>query len=71
MSQELVEVEGEILHHTQLAYLVLFDDDEVWLPKSQATIEKPHDPDTQELIDKGTMVTFSIPEWLAIEKELV
>ncbi len=71
MSQELVEVEGEILHHTLLAYLVLFDENEVWLPKSKAAIEKPHDPDIQELIDKGTTVTFSIPEWLAIEEGLI
>lgn len=53
----------EILRETEQgdeqdgAYLFAIDDQEVWLPKSQV-----------ELVEPGIM---EIPEWLAIEKELV
>lgn len=43
---------------TAMAHLVIFGDDQVWLPKSQVTN-----------IDEKTK-TLEIPLWLAIEKEL-
>lgn len=53
---EPVELELPLLHETAYAYLTEYDGKELWLPKSQVTW------------DDGT---FTIPEWLAIDKGLV
>lgn len=50
---------------TDLAYLIVIDDEEYWIPKSQV--------DDKELTggrfsNKGWL---TIPEWLAVEKNLV
>lgn len=53
----------EILHETEPgeknvgAYLLLIEDEKVWLPKSQC-----------EISEDGIIV---VPEWMAIEEELV
>lgn len=56
--KELADISGSIRHETEKAYL--FDDGTrvVWVPKSHCE----WDPDS------GVM---TLPEWLAIEKELV
>jgi len=54
----IVEIAGELRHETDRAYLFHDGAVEVWLPKSQCD----WDPD-----DK----TMMMPEWLAIEKDLV
>jgi hypothetical protein len=53
-----VEIDGSIQHETDLAYLFHDGQVAVWLPKSQVK----WDEDTS---------TMTMPEWLAIEKELV
>jgi hypothetical protein len=60
------EIELELLWkgETAAAYLVQDEDErDVWLPKSQVEVEA-----------SGSLhhvCTFLVPEWLAIEKELV
>ena len=49
----------EIKHETELAYLFVIDDNEVWLPKSQCLTL---DVEAREV---------EIPEWLAVDKGLV
>lgn len=64
MSRELVEVyydEENEDRETDLAWLFVIGDDEVWIPKSQ--IEK----EERGRLGDGTVW---IPEWLAIEKGL-
>ncbi len=53
-----------VLRATEKAILVRYDDEEIWLPKSQ--IVDPADPDT---IQAGSEErTISITEWLAKQK---
>lgn len=52
-----VEVEGEVIYETALAWLLNIDGDQVWLPKSQVE-------------DHGDG-TFTVPEWLALERGLI
>jgi hypothetical protein len=59
MSKELAEVKYDaIVHETEKAYLINFGGKEVWLPKSMIEV------------DIDTM-TVTMPERLAIEKEIV
>ena len=61
MSQELVEIACEIKHETDSAYLISDGTREAWIPKSQIASEEE---------DAGVLV-LNIPEWLAMEKELI
>ena len=61
MADKVVDVTGEIHGETERAVRFFDGDRTVWLPKSQIEISEEGD---------GT-VTVSMPEWLAIEKELV
>lgn len=53
----LVDIAAEIKRETDKAWLVSDGEREVWLPKSQAEFD-------------GT-ATFTMPEWLALEKGLI
>ncbi len=55
---ELVDIAGEIKGETALAYRFFDGSRTVWLPKSQVEWDA----------DNGTM---AMPEWLALEKELI
>jgi hypothetical protein len=55
--RELVDIAAELRHETEKAFLVFDGAKTVWLPKSQV-----------EQNDDGT---FTMPEWLAHEKELI
>lgn len=58
MSNEMTEVDARLIRETEMAFLI--DDgsgEQVWIPKSLT------------VYDGGS--TFTIPEWLAIEKGLV
>ena len=61
---EPIEFCGEIKHETDAAYLVFDGENEVWLPKSQIQ-------DVKELNKKQNAWLFIIPEWLAIDKEII
>lgn len=63
--QELVELEGLLIESVGEAYLVLVDDEEYLLPKSQMTIE------TREESGLCEKITFTIPEWLAYDRGLI
>lgn len=61
VSMDYIEIYGVIKAITQKA--ILFDDGsrEVWIPKSQL----------EDMEIKHGVAMITIPEWLAIEKELV
>ena len=59
-----VEFCGEIKHETDMAYLVNDGTNDVWIPKSQVEEMERVKPDADDYI-------FIIPEWLAIEKEII
>ena len=52
-----IDIDAEIVHETDKAYLLDVGGREVWVPKSQ--------------VQNNEDGTFTLPEWLAIEKELV
>lgn len=59
-----IEICLTIVYETDHAYLVTDDGEtEVWIPKSQAK------PDCD--CGKDDTVTFTMPEWLAIEKGFI
>jgi len=70
MSEERVEVEGEVQAVTDAAILVRVatggrgKHEDVWLPKSQMS-------DDVEDVDVEDFLSTTIPEWLAVEKGLV
>ncbi len=62
MKYILSEIDAQILmktvkHETEKSWLVNDGDKDVWLPKSQA--------------EKNDDNTFTMPEWLAIEKRFI
>lgn len=56
MRDDKIEVEAEIVRETDRAWLLDIEGEEVWLPKSQVK-------------DNGDG-TFTVPEWLAMERGL-
>lgn len=56
---KLVDLKGVvILHETENAYLIEYEGTKVWVPKSQVEFDE----------EDGTL---TLPEWLAMEKELI
>lgn len=54
----LVDITAKVKAETEKAWLIVTDDlKEAWLPKSQ--------------VENNQDGTFTLPEWLAIDKELV
>lgn len=54
---KIIDVEIDIKHETEKAILVTnLKDEDIWIPKSQV-----------EIYDEG----ITLPEWLAIRKELI
>lgn len=53
---ETIEINAELVHETDLAWLIDDDGKRVWLPKSQCEYDGK--------------VTFTVPEWMATEKGL-
>jgi hypothetical protein len=60
MKSDLVDVAVELKHETKAAYLVTDGDRDIWLPKSQV-----------ELCDHDGATIVTMPEWLALEKNLI
>ena len=54
---KLINIAATKRHETEAAYLIHDGTREVWLPKSQ--------------VEQNPDGTFTMPEWLAIEKELI
>lgn len=55
---DIIEIAGELRHETEKAYLFYDGNKEVWIPKSQG-----------EWCAKDRVM--QLPEWLAMEKELI
>jgi len=53
-----------VKHETEKAYLVEYEEEEYWLPKSQIVEEESDE------IQLGETVTISVKRWLAEEKGL-
>jgi hypothetical protein len=62
VDQNYYEITGQMKYETDKAMLLFDGKKEVWVPKSQ--IE-----DTERM--EKNMVVITIPEWLAMEKELI
>lgn len=63
MADRLHDFVCQIKFETAKAWLVTSDgEDEIWLPKSNCELEKNRD---------GRTWTATIPEWLAMEKNLI
>lgn len=58
---KLVDLEVELRHETDKAWLIYDGKIEQWIPKSQAELDLKSDV-------RGTL---TLPEWLAKEKELI
>lgn len=56
-AERLFDLTADLKHETDKAFLVTDGDKDVWLPKS--------------LVENNGDGTFTMPEWLAIDKELV
>ena len=62
MKAHLVDIECTIKHSTEKAVLVNDGRIDAWLPKNQIEIDHG---------SHGKTVTVTLPEWLAIDKELI
>ena len=58
-----IELTCNIVHVTDRAFLIRVDEQEEWIPKSQIE-DSSYD-------EKLNITTLVIPEWLAIEKNLI
>lgn len=64
MMEKTYGVDVKIKYVSDKAVLVITDkDEEIWLPKSQIICEEDFEADKD--------VKITLPEWLAIEKDLV
>lgn len=62
-NHDIVEFKGTVKHETVAAVLAVIDGKEVWLPKSKVEITP--------VSGLSNKFEFQMPEWLAVEKELV
>ncbi len=56
-SLKLFDIDAELRHETELAFLIFDGEREFWLPKSK--------------VENNGDGSFTMPEWMAIEKGLV
>jgi hypothetical protein len=63
MIKGMIELDLEVKHKTNNAFLVSDGDNDFWLPISQIDWEEP--------AEIGDITTFYISQWLAEEKGLV
>jgi len=62
---DLIDISCHMHHRTERAVLISDDGDSdsaVWVPLSQCEVETTSDP---------SIITVTLPEWLAVEKGLV
>ena len=59
-TKEMVELEGYIKAQTDKAILFDYEDVEDWIPKSQL--------ESSDALVEETLISITIPEWLAKEK---
>ncbi len=62
---KIIDISAQFVHQTEKGFCVKnLKDKPTWLPKSQIEIEGENHM-------SGDSVQFQIPEWLAIDKELI
>ena len=77
IKSDVVEVEAFLIGETDCSYTISVgdpskdrdDDKNVWLPKSLVTLEDVRTDQHGER-HEGCLHVFSMPEWLAIDREL-
>lgn len=62
MSTKMVEIEGEVVHQTDDAYLFYDGKTKDWIPKSKVD---------DECEEEGVITSIFIPEWLALDKGFI
>lgn len=64
MKSDLVDLDVQVLHETEMAALVTLDVPEngVWLPKAKIELSET---------GIGGIMTLTLPEWLALDKGLI
>ena len=62
-AEEIFKIEAFVLRHTPKAVLIKYDDEELWLPRSQLV-------DDEELPQEG-FATVKMTAWIAKEKGLI
>lgn len=56
-THDIIEIAAQLKHETEKGYLLFDGDKEEWVPKSQ--------------VKKNDDGTFSMPEWLAMDKGFI
>jgi hypothetical protein len=60
-----IEIEGVVKAETDAAFLVEYEGDEQWLPKSQIDWVEPDD---DAVAMRERRMTFYVPRWLMVKK---
>jgi len=69
MSNEMIEFQVTIEHVTDLAILINYEGNEIWLPESQIEY---NEAELQKALDSNKiLISIEVPEWLAYEKEMI
>jgi hypothetical protein len=66
MEKQNIELSGIVKHYTNMAVLVDFGHEKTWIPRSQIV-----NIDEIDIEDDNVAQEFELPEWLAIEKDLI
>jgi len=68
-SNDINEYEGIIRYETNNAILFFYEEKEYWLPKSQINYPKNY----KEIMknEKISEIIIEIPDWIALEKEMI
>lgn len=56
-SHDIIEIAADLRHETEKAFLLYDGSKEIWVPKAQ--------------VENNNDGTFSMPEWLAMDKEFI
>jgi len=60
-NHDIIELECWVRHETEKAYLIETDMGKGWVPKSQCEVERGN----------GSAASIQLPEWLALQCELI
>jgi len=61
MDSKLVDIAVQVKYETKAAYLINDGDKDIWIPKSQCELH----------FEPNKSAILTLPEWLALDKELI